>query len=286
MPITREELQAKILEWHEVDMELSSEYEPIGKLMHVGPTLRKLSEEGKLGEVVLSLGEGRKGLTKFLDEGKHRVIAVDLLGAFETEADTLHITVDIETIIDYLEIRRKVIKMIREFLDVPECTKGTDEEREQIDTVILSDILNYIDYQRVLLEVNEYVRTGGRLIIYNEIDRTGIGRENLMSEKRPRNNIEIINCLMALGYEIEIMQECEKRDFTTDPEAPPKLFIDGEETEVDNSITRYDCPPWYKTGQQVKVRNITLSPDDISSTDKNPIFIVARKKHKTPRAQI
>jgi len=83
-------------------------------------------------------------------------------------------------------------------LDI-DCTKSKDVE--PVDTFLLSEIINYIDYQAVIKSGLKWLKPGGRIVIINEPKR---GLEDEFSDKGPINNNEVINFLESLGLVIEV----------------------------------------------------------------------------------
>lgn len=69
----------------------------------------------------------------------------------------------------------------------------------QLDTVIISQVLNYIDFRMLFESIYMLMRPGGVLFINNVID---YGIPPLFSEKRPRNNDELLEGVLERGFNL------------------------------------------------------------------------------------
>jgi hypothetical protein len=81
---------------------------------------------------------------------------------------------------------------------------GIKTEGPVVDTMVLSSVLNYINYQEVIGELYSYLRDGGRLVIFNKPNRGGYTHSHLFSPNRPPDNYELIHYLENNGFEGEI----------------------------------------------------------------------------------
>ncbi len=66
-------------------------------------------------------------------------------------------------------------------------------------TIIISHVLNYIDYQLFFLVLKDYIKKDGYIFINNVIE---YGLPVFFSDKRPKKITEIIRTLKAIGYKI------------------------------------------------------------------------------------
>jgi len=163
--------------------------------------LAELIESGRLGHIVVDVGSGKPCPIKDVirDTGA-RLINVDIAAHENLSNDSqLFIKLDAEKILDAnsLEVK-EAIKRVSRFLDI-DCTKSKDVE--PVDTFLLSEIINYIDYQAVIKSGLKWLKPGGRIVIINEPKR---GLEDEFSDKGPINNNEVINFLESLGLVIEV----------------------------------------------------------------------------------
>jgi len=65
---------------------------------------------------------------------------------------------------------------------------------------VFSDLLNYVDYRKVLRGFAEYLKRDGRMIILNFPTR---GNQALFSGKGLKDNRGLYRCLEEHGFEIE-----------------------------------------------------------------------------------
>ena len=73
------------------------------------------------------------------------------------------------------------------------------EKNTKFDSIIISHVFNYIDYKLLLIVLKDFLKKGGLLFINNVLE---YGLPNLFSQKRPKNNEEIIQTLEKTGYNI------------------------------------------------------------------------------------
>jgi hypothetical protein len=69
-----------------------------------------------------------------------------------------------------------------------------------VDTIVVSDTLNYLDFRRVLGGFAEHVKPGGRLIVFNLPYR---GNRSLVSGRGLKDNRELYSFLEECRFEIE-----------------------------------------------------------------------------------
>jgi hypothetical protein len=71
---------------------------------------------------------------------------------------------------------------------------------EQVDTIVVSDLLNYVDFRKVLGAFGKYLKPGGRFIVNNLPMR---GNQALFSDKGLKDNRDLYQFLEEEGFEIE-----------------------------------------------------------------------------------
>jgi len=174
-------------------------YGPIEKIVNVGQLLQRLDREGKIGKVVLDVGSGAKPVSNFLSS-QHQFITVDYGGKLEqTDANKLHIQSDIESLANAGSFaQNKAITKGAQFLNID--SRRTN--RETIDCIIFSEILNYIDFRKIILQYSRFQPIGGRIVIYNQPNR---GLPEFFSERGVKGNSSLVEFLTECGYEIEIL---------------------------------------------------------------------------------
>ena len=249
------------------------------KSIYLGPKIVQMSQQGLLGRNVLAVGAGDRGPTAFLDRyciGSHKIIDVDLLGPEKEGPDLLRLVFDVEKALsdrapEQAETR-SAINRICGFLGNPD-----QSQPRKINTLVLSDILNYVDFASVIRFLEQFIVPGGRIFISNQINRTC--DERLLSLAGLQSNEKLIGLLKELGYEIEGFQRC---ILTTThlltvllgthlyinslpaPELSPlTLDLEMEAAARENALMVDDLDP--------------NSFSDLSISDAYPIFVVARK---------
>ena len=157
------------------------------------PIFSRLESEGKIGKVVVDVGSGTLPVSLFLS-GHHKVISIDIA------ADTVEsgvIKADVEKVAQKSSFTYKsALLQAAKFLQID--PRG--ESSEHVDTVIFSEILNYVDYREVLKGFTKFLKPGGRFIIIN---KPGRGFEYLFSKKTYKVNAELLTALAELGFQIE-----------------------------------------------------------------------------------
>lgn len=182
------------------------------KEKRVYPILRELAARGEIGEVILDIGSGEHSLASAIP-GNHKRITIDLCGDESRSNNTLHLPFDIENISENMsEDVRTAITKVANFLTI-DCKKT--RQPKQVDCMIFSEIINYIDYKNVIKGLTAYVKPGGRIIILNRPRR---GFDKLFSHHAPKDNFEILATLEENGYFMERMTNLQFRDEGIDKE--------------------------------------------------------------------
>jgi SAM-dependent methyltransferase len=161
------------------------------------PVFEKLEEEGKIGDLIVDVGSGARPVTRFLKarEGRKRIL-VDVAAEHGGSQDEQRIRMDAEKVGERgaLSYRRGLVKVCR-FLDIE-----PNAERTGADMVVFSDLLNYVDFRKVVGEFAGFLKNGGRMVIVNLPMR---GNQALFSEKGLKDNRELCAFLEGRGFEIE-----------------------------------------------------------------------------------
>ena len=163
---------------------------------------RTMQEHGLLGETIVDVGSGATSLTEYLpDPLNYKIITVDIGGENEQKKNNLHVQYDLDHIQDKgsYETRKALVK-ISDFLDID----PKSIEKEHVNTIIFSEILNYIDYKKVLAECAGYLKVGGRFIIFNKPNR---GFKHAFFEGGVKSNTDLQNFIRSLNFEIEDIQD-------------------------------------------------------------------------------
>ena len=164
------------------------------------PVIQHLENEGKLGKVIADVGSGKVGVSSLIDFPDKKIVRVDLVADVAMNDNQAQMMADLRTIDNPPIGTKKQLAYIRNWLRNEGLQEG---DKPAVDTMILSRVLNYIDYKQVLSQLAHYLKSNSRLIVFNKID---LGYWDAFSEKRPKNNMEVIEFLKQIGFESEIIQ--------------------------------------------------------------------------------
>ncbi len=177
-------------------------YDRDSKREFLTPIFKKLETEGKIGKVVIDVGSGAWSVADFLPRSSDRKnIAVDIAGRNEKAFGAQKLNFDVEKIdqLDGLSYQKALVRSA-EFLGID---PRVEQNTEQADTIIFSEILNYVDYQKVIEGFAKFLKPGGRLIIVNMPDR---GLKSLFSEDGLKDNNDLYQFLLENNFVIEEKQ--------------------------------------------------------------------------------
>ncbi|HEY4519555.1 MAG TPA: class I SAM-dependent methyltransferase [Candidatus Paceibacterota bacterium] len=166
-------------------------------LKHVSKILRK--QNISIGNTVLDLGSGPKPISQYIVPKESKVLYVDFNAPIEghAHAQHLHINRDIRDVLDQKStaaIRSRV--RAAKFLGID----AHNSQPEQVDTAIVSDVLNYIPAEETLRQVYNHLKKGGIMIILNKPDRTFAYSEHALHPKGAKSNEELTRfCKESLG---------------------------------------------------------------------------------------
>lgn len=180
------------------EKEWGRRYDPETKKATIEQRIKRLDQEGKIGRVVLDVGSGSSSVTHPLlfSHDDHKVILVDIAAPqFKQYGDELTVPADIQTLGDGSIATARTLLQTAEFLGV-----DPRSEPEQVDFIVLSEVLNYIDYRQVLANLVHHLKVGGRVLIEN---MPGRGIKDLMPESGVKDNQELLTTLANLNLVIE-----------------------------------------------------------------------------------
>ncbi len=151
--------------------------------------LAELRDQNKVGDLVLDLGGGHfVPVGSALDKPENAVVvlAIDLapdpripLGKYKT----FLFQGDMEQL--DASLHQKAVTQV--------IANGFGSRPVSFDTILLTDVLNYVDYKKVIRDALRYLKSGGRIIIINDVNRT-IGKDSL-SQKGVQENGELFKFL-------------------------------------------------------------------------------------------
>ena len=179
------------------------DYEGWEKFKVLGPLLGELQDEGKIGELVVDVGSAYLPISQHIP-GKHTLITIDYAGRATTasmpilHADTVHIPYDAQNVARQgsFDNKKALVKVAKLLGTDPRNTRNA----ECADTMLFSEILNYVDFRSTLLGFSRYLKPGGRFIIFN---MPGRGYGERFAEKGVKNNTELRDFLTENGFAIE-----------------------------------------------------------------------------------
>ena len=192
-------------------------YDPESKGRWLKPLFEQLEKEGKLGTVIVDVGSGTWSILDNLPfTPQKKKVHIDI--AAENDDDS-RVQFDVEKInqTDSIAFKRALLQT-SEFLGID---PRKEQSTEHADTIVFSEILNYVDYQEVLGGFNKYLKTGGRIIILN---MPGRGVKDLFSEDGVKDNFELFSFLEKSGFNIEYKM------------LPWKSTIDADKAEESNEM--------------------------------------------------
>jgi len=185
------------------------------KNLRILPLMEELDRQGKLGRHIIDIGSGSTSMVGIYDgsvggvyyptEGK-RVVRIDIAMPYPSRASDaiLEIRADLESMDDGSIARlRRFVLVARHF--------GVDPRKDVglADTILLSEILNYIDYRRTIEGIPRFLKQQGRLVIYNDPMR---GFSEIFSPAGVKDNFGLVAKLPDAGLEIEHLA-CPRRHY-------------------------------------------------------------------------
>jgi hypothetical protein len=173
-------------------------YAPELKQRLLKPVFDQLDREGKIGNLIIDIGSGARPVSRLLEEkpGRKR-ICVDIAAENGESADELKLRLDAEKVQGFaLLSSRKALLRVDAFLGI----NPRKDQIERADTIVISDTLNYVDFQTVLSGFAKFLKPNGRIIILNLPYR---GNHSLFSERGLKDNYQLYAFLEEQHFEIE-----------------------------------------------------------------------------------
>jgi len=156
-----------------------------------------LDEQGKIGEVVVDVGAGEISVSDIFD-GK-KVVQLDIgLPKDSIEEDLARIVFDLDKVGVEVEAVRDMLGKVADFLGIERCEE--EANCEVVDTFIFSEILNYVDFRKVMEFCAKFLKKGGRFIIFN---KAGIGYYELFHDNGVKENKDLKEFVIEQGFECE-----------------------------------------------------------------------------------
>jgi hypothetical protein len=174
-------------------------YSPDLKRWLLKPLFEDLEKNGKIGNLIVDIGSGAMPVTWLLPRKPARKrILIDIAADNTQSPDEQKIRLNVEKVIHPGTLGfRKALCRACKFLKL-DAKAGANTARA--DTIIFSDILNYVDFREVLRGFSNYVKPGGRIIVTNLPMR---GNQVLFSDKGLKDNHHLCQFFEEHHFEIE-----------------------------------------------------------------------------------
>ena len=194
-----EKRRAPAFAWNPWQPYWGEAYGPDLKQWLLNPVFEEMEKAGRVGDLIVDVGSGARPVTRFFKPrpGRKRIlvdIAADNTGSEEEQK----IRLDVEKAGDLgaLSFRKALLRVCR-FLKI---APGAEGNSSRADMIVFSDLLNYIDFRKVLSGFSDYLKPGGRLVIVNLPMR---GNQSLFSERGLKDNRHLYEFLAEHRFEIE-----------------------------------------------------------------------------------
>ena len=163
------------------------------------PVFERLEKEGRIGDLIVDVGSGARPVTRLLPArtGRKRIL-VDVAAENHGGADEQKIRLDVEKVNqpDALSFRKAMVRA-RRFLGL---APGATANPPGADTMVFSDLLNYVNFREVLRGFAAYLKPEGRIIIVNLPFR---GNRSLFSDEGLKDNHQLYRFFEEHRFEIE-----------------------------------------------------------------------------------
>lgn len=160
--------------------------------------LENLEEQGLLGNNLIDAGSGIANSIPFKRKKVLKVDIGNLRGSKREGEHILNVRGDIERLTPQTRAEKLVFVKAARFFGVDPRSK-----KPPVDSILLSNTLNYVDFRESIKELSRFLKKGGRLIISNT---PGKGITELFSENGVKSNSELVEFLQQEGFEFEIGQ--------------------------------------------------------------------------------
>lgn len=166
------------------------------------PVIDQMHLDGELGWVVADVGSGKYGVSSELNYPDVKIVRVDLVAPTEETDSSRQFPADLrQTGSLPFGTRRELLKT-QNWL----AGKGLETAGRQpnVDTIILSAVLNYVPYKKVLSDLSKYLKPSGRLIIFNQPQKGRATHGKAFNEDGSKGNLDITGFVEKdLNFKIE-----------------------------------------------------------------------------------
>ena len=163
------------------------------------PVFDELEREEKIGDLIIDVGSGASPVTQLLRARPARKrVCIDIAADNVGSLNDLRIRLDAEKVGQFESLSfRKALLRVCAFLGI---NPKTEAKTERADAIVFSDMLNYVDFRKVLAGFGKYLKPGGRIIVFNVPNR---GNGLLFSDKGLKDNRQLYAFLEERRFEIE-----------------------------------------------------------------------------------
>ena len=174
-------------------------YGPESKELLLKPVFGELETEEKIGNLIIDVGSGASPVTQLLKaRPATKRICIDIAADNAGSLNDLRVRLDAEKVGQFESLSfRKALLRVCAFLGI---NPKTEAKTERADTIVFSDLLNYVDFRKVLAGFGKYLKPGGRIIVFNLPNR---GNGLLFSDKGLKDNRQLYAFLEEHRFEIE-----------------------------------------------------------------------------------
>lgn len=183
-------------------------YDVEHKHAELKPFLAELDRRGHLGNVIIDAGSGSKRMSSpfggtrsgiFTPEGK-TVVRVDIAAPydFNVEGKTIEVRGDIQ------DPKPRTFSQRKTFVRLLDALNAPAKNGKCVDTLLFSDVLNYVDFRKAINGLGGYLKPGGRIVVYNRPRR---GYVPWFSRKGVKTNDSLVEFLKQRGFTIEHLTE-------------------------------------------------------------------------------
>src|SRR6516162_9638650 len=133
------------------------------KQLLLKPVFTKLETEEKIGDLIVDVGSGASPVTELLKAKPARKrICIDVAADNVGSLNDLRIRLDAEKVGQFGSLSfRKALLRVCAFLGI---NPKTEAKTERADTLVFSDMLNYMDFRKVLNRFAKYLKPGAGLL--------------------------------------------------------------------------------------------------------------------------
>ncbi len=189
------------------------DYRPVKKSFTVRRLCQQMQDENALGEVILDVGSGaliqshdapgyrnQRHVALYYPRRGKKIIQIDP-GAPQKVSRVSNVLTLKEDIHDFLArdgSKRGLSGHVANFLGLkPPFALHTSRP---VDTTILSDVVGYLDYRKVIRGLKHLLKPNGRVVVYHS---TGVAFEGMEHPRRPKNIPELLQSFQNSGFQIE-----------------------------------------------------------------------------------